>query len=237
MKCRLLAVLALSQSSFAYPIELMTFNIRYGTANDGENSWEFRKDHVVDTIKDSAPWALAIQEALLGQLQYIDELLPQYTKVGTHRTGITKGEFSGLLVDTSKLEILDDGQLWLSEQPEAISKGWDAVLERTATWAQVREVGTTSPTFILFSTHFDHRGEHARLESAKLLVKTAEELCKGEPIPIAIMGDFNFSPGSTPYQVFTLAGYHPAVQPEAEVGYVPRFLWKNKRKNGLIIFF
>ncbi len=27
-------------------IKAMTFNIRYGTADDGENSWEFRKDLV-----------------------------------------------------------------------------------------------------------------------------------------------------------------------------------------------
>ena len=70
-----------TQALYASPIELMTFNIRYGTANDGKNSWQFRKSHVVETIRGANPSVLAIQEALLEQLQYIEEKLPQFTKV------------------------------------------------------------------------------------------------------------------------------------------------------------
>ncbi len=150
-------LVAVSQFGFAKPVDLMTFNIRYGTANDGENSWEFRKDLVIETIRNANPGAIAIQEALLGQLEYIDAQLPGYKKIGEHRGGNTKGEFSGLLIDTSRLEWLEDGQIWLSPTPDEISKGWDAALERTATWVKVREVGTSSPTMLLWSTHFDHR--------------------------------------------------------------------------------
>ena len=109
MKSILILFMAVVQCSFAEPITLMTFNIRYGTANDGENSWEYRKEHVVETIRDANPSAIAIQEALLGQLEYIDSELPGYTKIGVHRSGNTEGEFSGLLIDTSVLEILDQG--------------------------------------------------------------------------------------------------------------------------------
>ena len=203
-----LVIVLFAEVLFAEPITLMTFNIRYGTANDGENSWEFRRDHVVETIRDSNPSVLAIQEALLGQLQYIDKQLPQYAKIGEHRSGNTKGEFSGLLIDTRKLEILEQGQLWLSETPEEISTGWDAALPRTATWAKVRVVGTSSP-FILFSTHFDHRGKESRIESAKLICKNALELSEGN-MPVAIMGDFNCSDGSVPYKVFTGSGFTTA---------------------------
>jgi len=200
----------ITQALYASPIELMTFNIRYGTANDGKNSWQFRKSHVLETIRGANPSVLAIQEALLEQLQYIEEKLPQFTKVGTHRSGTTKGEFSGILVDTSKLQILDDGQIWLSPTPNEISKGWDAALERTATWVTVREVGTSGPVCMFFSTHFDHRGKLARIESAKLIVATALEQSKGA-LPVAIMGDFNFVPDSAPYKIFTEAGFVPAV--------------------------
>ena len=34
-------------------IKTMTFNIRYGTANDGDNSWKFRKQIVFDQISDN----------------------------------------------------------------------------------------------------------------------------------------------------------------------------------------
>ena len=71
MKSILILLIVVVQCSFAEPITLMTFNIRYGTANDGENSWEYRKEHVVETIRDANPSAIAIQEALLGQLEYL----------------------------------------------------------------------------------------------------------------------------------------------------------------------
>jgi endonuclease/exonuclease/phosphatase family metal-dependent hydrolase len=208
--CLCLVVLTLSQFVFAESITLMTFNIRYGTANDGENSWEFRKEHVVETIKREQPSVIALQEALHGQLAYIRELLPLFKKIGVHRSGNTEGEFSGLLIDSSKLEILTEGQIWLSEKPDEVSKGWDAALARTATWVTVREVGTSGPSMLLWSTHFDHRGKQARLESAKLIVAKTKEINEGK-MPIAIMGDFNFTPESDPYIVFKDAGYVPAV--------------------------
>ena len=209
--------LSVSSFSFSEPVTLMTFNIRYGTASDGENSWENRKEHVVETIRDANPSAFAIQEALLGQLQYIDEQLPIYKKIGEHRSGKTKGEFSGLLIDTSKLEWLSEGQIWLSPTPDEMTKGWDAALERTATWVLVRQVGTSSPSMLLWSTHFDHRGKKARLESAKLIVAKTKELSEGE-MPIAIMGDFNFVPKSTPYDIFADGGFVPAVPSNTKIG-------------------
>jgi len=215
IKLAILFVCACTQAVLANPITLMTFNIRYGTASDGENSWEFRKEHVIETILEASPGALAIQEALLGQLQYIDEHLPGagYKKIGEHRSGNTKGEFSGLLIDTSKLEWLEDGQIWLSPTPDEISKGWDAALERTATWVKVRKVGTSSPSMLLWSTHFDHRGTQARIESAKLIVAKSQALSEGKT-PVAIMGDFNCTPESEPFQVFIDAGYKSAIKSE-----------------------
>ena len=214
----------------------MTFNIRYDTANDGQNSWAFRKEHVVETIRNANPAALAIQEALLEQLEYIEEHFPKYKKIGEHRSGNTKGEFSGLLIDTTKLEILGEGQLWLSEKPDEISKGWDAALNRTATWVTVRMVGTSGPSMLLWSTHFDHRGKEARLESAKLLVAKTNELTDGKILPIAILGDFNFTPESMPFQVFIENGYKPAVEINSGGGTFHKFTGQTDGKRIDYIF-
>ena len=87
-------LLGCASVSSAEPINVMTFNIRYGAANDGDNSWEHRKNHVIETILNAQPAAIAIQEALIGQITFIEEQLPQYKKVGVHRDGNTQGEFS-----------------------------------------------------------------------------------------------------------------------------------------------
>ena len=206
-----LSTFLLIQVLCSSPIDLMSFNIRYGTANDGENSWPHRKGHVISVLRDFSPSAIAIQEALLGQLEYIEEYCPQYQKIGEHRSGNTKGEFSGLLIDRTKLELLDAGQMWLSPTPEEISIGWDAALERTATWAVTRQIGTSGPSFILFSTHFDHRGKAARIASAKLIVDKAAELSGGNKMPVAIMGDFNFTPETEAYNIFESSGFKSAL--------------------------
>ena len=217
----LLAVFVFSQFATAELITMMTFNIRYANPNDGENKWELRKDHVVETILDAKPALLAIQEAQPHQLKYIFEKLSEvgYTKIGEHRGGGTSGEFSGLYIDQTKVEWLDDGQIWLSQTPEEIaSVGWDAAITRTATWLRARRFGTSSPQFIIFGTHFDHRGKQAQLESAKLIVATVDELTDGKNVPVAIMGDFNVTPVSAPYKIFIEAGYVPSVPPTSGVG-------------------
>ena len=222
IKCvLLLVVFVFSRFAPADHITMMTFNIRYANPNDGENKWELRKDHVVETILDAKPALLAIQEAQPHQLKYIFEKLtgPRYTKIGEHRGGGTSGEFSGLYIDQTKVEWLDDGQIWLSQTPEEIaSVGWDAAITRTATWLRARRFGTSSPQFIIFGTHFDYRGKQAQLESAKLIVAKANELADGKHVPVAIMGDFNVTPESAPYKIFIEAGYVPSVPPTTGVG-------------------
>jgi endonuclease/exonuclease/phosphatase family metal-dependent hydrolase len=59
---------------------------------------------------------------------------------------------------------------WLSEQPIAGSKSWDAAITRIVTWAKFKDL-KTKKVFFVFNTHFDHRGTVARRESANLLLK------------------------------------------------------------------
>jgi len=50
----------------------------------------------------------------------------------------------------------------------------------------------------LFNTHLDNEGEIARLESAKLIKKKMQKICKN--VPVILTGDLNSSPDSEPYQ-------------------------------------
>ncbi len=51
-------------SIFSQEYSAMTYNIRYGTPNDGENWWELRKSWVGDVINFYEPDVLGIQEGL-----------------------------------------------------------------------------------------------------------------------------------------------------------------------------
>ena len=39
------------QRAGAYPLTFMSFNVRYGTANDGKNSWRYRKNILFKVIQ------------------------------------------------------------------------------------------------------------------------------------------------------------------------------------------
>ena len=180
----------------------MSFNIRYGSADDGDNNWTRRRELVFETIRAFQPDVLALQEVLAFQKDELIEALPGYYFVGVGRTdGEFGGEFAPIMIRKKLLNLLDSGVFWLSEKPNKVgSRGWDAALPRIATWVRLQFRSRPLNHIWVYNTHFDHRGERARLESAKLL-RTAIDTQGG--VPIILTGDFNASPASHPYRILT----------------------------------
>lgn len=179
-------------------LRVMSFNIRYGLANDGDNHWDRRRDHVVTTIANDNPDFFGTQETLAFQAAYIAEKLPDYTYVGRSREQGGKGEHCGIFFRTSRFDKLIEGHFWLSENPDQPgSKSWDSSLPRMATWLKLWD-RSNKQSFYLINTHFDHRGGKARIESAKLIRKFVTSLPKGSSV--LITGDFNAGVDSDPYK-------------------------------------
>src|SRR5437667_447338 len=75
-------------------LPLMCFNVRYGSADDGPNRWEYRKDLAAAAIRRFDPDLLGVQEALRFQADALREALPDYGFVGAGRDdGRDAGEF------------------------------------------------------------------------------------------------------------------------------------------------
>ena len=69
----------------------------------------------------------------------------------------------------------------------------------------------TDAELVVVNTHFDHVGAEARRESARLLRERLPELAGSDADasrPVALVGDFNCTPGSEPHQI--LVGDRPA---------------------------
>ena len=73
-------------------------------------------------------------------------------------------------------------------------------MPRIVTWVKFRDKNTNK-VFFHFNTHFDHVGEQARAESAKLIL-TRMKMIAGEN-PVVLSGDFNSIETSTPYLLLT----------------------------------
>ena len=90
----LLPLLALSSQSCGKmePLTAMSFNVRYGTADDGDHVWDNRKDAACAMILDQHPAVFGVQEALDFQLAYFQEHCPGYKYVGVGReNGVSEG--------------------------------------------------------------------------------------------------------------------------------------------------
>ena len=182
------------------PLRVMTFNIRLNTASDSLNAWPFRKDKVASQILFHKVDLLGVQEALHDQMMDLQQRLPNYKYVGGGRDdGKTKGEYSAIFYDTTRLQLLSNDMFWLSETSNvAGSKGWDAAITRIVTWAKFKDK-RSKKIFYAFNTHFDHIGKIARRESAKLVLQKVKEIAGSTPA--IITGDFNAEPTDEPIQV------------------------------------
>lgn len=199
----------------AAPLRVMSFNIRYDNPNDGVNAWPNRKDWVASLVRYHGADVVGVQEALMRQLIDLDARLPGWSRVGVGRAdGREAGEFAPILYRTDRLELIESGTFWLSPTPDAAgSKGWDAAIERIATWARFRD-RSTGCRVLLLNTHFDHIGEQARQESARLIRRRLATLANG--LPVIVTGDLNTTPSSVAYRIFTRDTIAGALTPLAD---------------------
>ena len=178
-----------------------TFNIRLQNDTDEKAGvgWSVRKDRVANYIKANHIDVVGMQEVLHPQLEDLLARLPEYDYVGVGRTdGATKGEYSPIFFLRDKFEVLEKGNFWLSETPDVPgSKGWDAALERIASYAKLKDKAT-GKVFMAVNTHFDHVGVVARRESAKLIMRKIQEIVGKRPA--VVTGDFNVTENDEAYK-------------------------------------
>jgi endonuclease/exonuclease/phosphatase family metal-dependent hydrolase len=169
-------------------LNVMTFNIRNGRANDGENSWKNRKEFAADVIRDAKLDVVGLQEAFRFQLDDLRKRLPEFEEVGEGRDGGTKGEYSAILYRVSRFTALDSGTFWLSDTPEVKSRHWGNRYLRICTWVRLQD-RKTDQCFYVYNTHFDHQSQNARLRSAQLIAQRIHDRQHAEPF--LLTGDFN----------------------------------------------
>ncbi len=172
------------------PLTVMSFNIRYGTANDGENRWALRREFLLDVVRDANADLVGLQEALDGQIQEMLTALPQYGVVGVGRDdGRTRGEYAAILYRRDRFRVSDAGTFWFSDTPDVVaSRSWGNTITRICTWA--RFIDRDGRAFWHFNVHLDHQSQPSREGSTALLAdRIAARRSPTEPV--LVTGDFN----------------------------------------------
>jgi endonuclease/exonuclease/phosphatase family metal-dependent hydrolase len=188
--------LGLSFSFAQQKLNIVTYNIRFDNPDDQGNLWKDRSSHLISLLKFHQADIIGTQEGLKHQLEEIKSTL-EFKYVGIGRDfGDDRGEFSAIFYNPLKVELLEDGTFWLSENPNNPSIGWDAALNRVCTWAKFK---VFEHVFYVFNVHYDHMGQIARLKSSELVLKNINVINK-ENLPVILMGDFNVTEENVAYQ-------------------------------------
>lgn len=190
----------IARSSPAEELRVSTYNIRFGTANDGPNHWDLRQDALIDSIERFDPDILGTQETLASQRDLLVARMPDHAALAVGRDdGRDAGEMTAVFYKADRFDLLASGHFWLSETPEAVASiGWDASMTRMASWLKLRDrQNPAGRPILVINTHFDHVGKQARLESARLIRRRAAEM--GNGCSIVILGDFNCGEDEPPY--------------------------------------
>ena len=89
----------------------------------------------------------------MDQVNYLNTYLDNLIYVGVGRDdGNKKGEFCAIYFNKNKYRLLKSSTFWLSENPNEVSIGWDAALERICTYAQLETLNGKDKIWIFNSS-------------------------------------------------------------------------------------
>jgi len=191
-------------STAGEPLSILSWNIQ--TGSDGgitANGWPERKFALKDALGAVSVDIACVQEPVVSQLQFIDDCLPGFTRIGVGRDdGAQQGEFCAIYFLRDKFDLLRSGTFWLSDTPDEPKGTWDVGFKRICTWCILRHK-SAERDFAIFSTHFP-LNPFAHTKAAQLLIGRIGEY--GANLPIVLAGDFNCTPDSAPWKLFAVSG-------------------------------
>lgn len=185
-------------------LKIATFNNQY---ENKWHPWSGRRDRVYAMLAKERFDVVGMQEPFWNQVKDMSETLKDYGWVGNSTDGkIEDGywHYNPIFYRKDRVELLEWGSFWFSPTPEVpSSEGWDTHTSRFCVWAHFRDL-RSGRDFFHFNAHYDHRGETARQESSKLIMKKVRELAGDRPV--FITGDFNTYENTPAYNIILREG-------------------------------
>lgn len=175
-------------------LHVMSFNIRNGRANDGDDSWPLRQERLFTLLREQNADVIGLQEAFRDQVDSIRRAVPGYEEAGVGRNdGKAAGEHATILFRASRFRLEAQGTFWFSDTPETPgSTSWGNTIPRICTWVRLAEKAS-GRRFTVYNLHLDHQSQPSRERSVTLLL----ERLGAASGPRIVMGDFNAGESNT----------------------------------------
>ncbi|MFA6010396.1 MAG: endonuclease/exonuclease/phosphatase family protein [Desulfobacteraceae bacterium] len=185
-------------------ITVMTMNLRFGLAEDGENCWANRKKAYPVLFKTHDPDFIGVQEANDFQADQLSDILENHGHIGERKKSadpLPATWQDNLIFFKKPWTCLSHKHYFLSNTPDIQSQFPGSQWPRQCIIGHCENNGHS---LIHVNTHFDFASS-VQEKSAELIIN----LLKDYPadIPTIITGDFNTSPNSETYALFMENGF------------------------------
>ena len=179
---------------------VMTMNLRFGLADDGDDSWQNRKHLFAEVLKRYPPGFIGVQESNHFQTGYFSRKLLDHNSIGLYNPSKERWQSNPIFYHNT-WKCLKDKHYFLSATPDVESK------MSGSKWPRQCVIGlfqSASHRIIVANTHFDF-AQSVQVKSAALVIRFLSEFPKD--CPVIITGDFNSNPGSKVHAVFQENGF------------------------------
>ena len=163
---------------------VISFNIRHYWADDGEDSWEFRKDALVRVLRDNPAEIICFQEINYPIFGFLSQALEGYgiaSDLGEHGP---RWEYRPVFV-RSPFKVRELETYSLSGTPAVPSKSWGSNFIRQVTRVLLECSGNL---LAVYNTHLDFE-EEVQANQARVILEIMGKQDRDRPIILA--GDFN----------------------------------------------
>ena len=183
----------------------MTLNLRFGLADDGPNSWEYRKKALTSLFAEYPADFIGFQEANNFQIKFLKTVLPEHNMIGKRKPAPYFWQNNIIFY---KNTWKGTGQRrTFSDTPQIVpSRSRKSKWPRQCTMGIFKKKGLD---LICINTHFDFDAS-VQEESAMIIIDRLSNMPK--ETPVILVGDFNTTPDSSSYKVFT--GHDQKFRPE-----------------------
>jgi endonuclease/exonuclease/phosphatase family metal-dependent hydrolase len=184
---------------------VLSLNLRFGLAKDGENDWAYRKALFPELMQRYGADFMAFQEVNDFQATFLDELLTGHGFIGKREPAPAFWQ-NNLIFYTRDWRCLDHRHFFLSHTPHIPSRF------RQSRWPRQCTLGAFARgerRLRVASTHFDF-DPRVQAQSARVLL---DQLADFYPdTPVLVMGDFNAPPQGACFEAFVQHGFHLAFE-------------------------
>ncbi len=175
---------------------VITLNMRFGLADDGFNSWQYRQKCFPSFLEKYDVDFFGFQEANDFQIDFLNKILTEYNFIGQRNKTPSFWQNNIIFYKKTWTCIYQD-HFFLSPTPMVPSRFRKSIWPRQCTIGLFKN---RNRKLLCVNTHFDFDSS-IQVESAKIIMA---RLINMLPVaPVILVGDFNAIPMSPCYNIFT----------------------------------